>query len=410
MDFFFLSGTSLWNIIAFWFSISVALGVIISGLFALAYQKFWYEKIYRPTFDPDYHPTCAIIVPCKGLLDELETNISAYLNMEYGDYKVYFAVEHEDDPAVQVINRVINGKPNAELVVAGLSTTCAQKNWNMLHAIERAGDVEVYVFADADINPQTAWLKELILPLSVEKNAATTGFSWMYTNKGTLGEYNHLFFNNFLYVIFCAASFIGNVGLWGGSMAIRRRDFEKMEVGKRWRQTAVDDLSLAEIIMKNGKRSVVVPTCITQTGDGHVMLKNSVLWIERQMMFLKMYHTHLWVLAMPLIIAVMAILALFPVAVVTSLFSTKTFIQLGGGASLAFIIADVVASATYYFMGKTQKFSRFMIMEPILRFMHLFSLARTMFTNTITWSGVKYRLKVSTGEVVEVVRPPLPQQ
>jgi cellulose synthase/poly-beta-1,6-N-acetylglucosamine synthase-like glycosyltransferase len=325
--------------------------------------------------------------------------------MDYQDFEVIFTVESEEDPAAAVVRRAIRTSPRASLVVAGLAQTCAQKNWNMLRAVREANAPDVYVFADADIVPGKSWLRELVLPLSNQSIAAATGFRWLLVTRGRLGEYNQAFFNGFLYMLFLVASFVGNVGLWGGSMAIRRKDFEELGVAERWSETAVDDLSLAEIIMKNSRSSVLVPACVTVDEDPIQSLPDSIRWIERQMMFLKMYHTALWIPAVPVILLVLLVLAWLPVAAILSLGDFPRFLQLGGGVPLSMIAIDMLASVWFPVLGGFPRFGRFFLMLPLLRFLMMYSLARTITTNTITWSGVEYRVKVRTGKVINLTRP-----
>ncbi len=400
-----LWGTTIHSQVFFVVCCLLGLGIFLLGMFSVVYHRFWYERIRKPSFDPSYHPRCSIIIPCKGRMNGLDRVVQAYLDMDYQDFEVIFTVESEEDPAADIVRDVIHGNPKASMVIAGFSKNCCQKNWNMLKAIEKAENPDVYVFADADIVPVKNWLRELVLPLSEKKVAATTGFRWLRVSENpSLGEYTQMYFNGFLYQLFSAASFVGNVGLWGGSMAIRRDDFEKMEVGRRWAETAVDDLSLAELIMKNSKSSVLVPTCVTDDDDALRELSPSMRWIERQMMFLKMYHTHLWVPAIPATLAAIVAIIWFPVSVVFSKGSIEQFLQMGGGGATILVLAGMLSTLWYPLLGKSRHFLSFVMMEPILRVIQLYSLAHTVTTNTICWSGVKYRVKVSSGKVVALQR------
>ncbi|MBD3321643.1 MAG: glycosyltransferase, partial [Chitinivibrionales bacterium] len=230
----------MWARIMLIIAAAIGVAVITVELAVAFYQRFWYDHSLRPSFDTTYTPTCAMIIPCKGYDDGLRASIDAYLSLDYSEYTIFFSVESEHDAAVPVIREAIAGKSNARLLVAGLSNQCAQKNWNIIKAVEIAGTPDVYVFADSDIVPQKDWLRQLVLPLSRSDIAVASGFRWIHLSKARFGQYNHMFFNNFLYVLFCSASIIGNVGLWGGSMAMRREDFEKLDVAKRWSETAVD--------------------------------------------------------------------------------------------------------------------------------------------------------------------------
>lgn len=394
-----LPGTTFFPRFVFVFSAVVGAAMLLTAVLALFYRRFWYERFMRSTFETNYRPRCAVVVPCKGIVKHFRKSVRAYLGMDYADYEVIFAVESETDPAAEVVREVIRDNPRARLVVAGLSDSCAQKNWNMLCAVRSAPDAEVYVFADGDIIPESGWLRELVLPLSRSGIAATTGFRWLQVARGGVAEQVHVCFNSFLYGIFCLASWIGSAGLWGGSMAIRRKDFERLGVARRWSETAVDDLSLAELIMERKERSLFVPACVTPTDDALRSVPKVFGWIERQMMFLKMYHTHLWSLAMPLVCGTVAVLIGGPVAALLSGGSWEKFVEYGGAGTLAFVALDLLSVSTYPLLGRMHRFGSLVLMLPLLRLILLLSLMKTLFTNTITWSGVQYRIKVSTGTV-----------
>ena len=384
----------------------LAVGIFLTTFFTIIYQRVWYDRVMRPRYNPAYEPSCVIIIPCKGKMTGLEKTIQAYLDMDYQKFEVIYTVESSTDPAVEIINEVIKHHPRASLCVAGLASSCAQKNWNMLAAIKQAKNPDAYVFADGDIIPGKTWLREMVLPLSTAKPCATTGFRWLMARKGGLAEHNHAFFNAFLYQLFSVASFVGNVGLWGGSMAIRRKDFEDLKVGQRWAETAVDDLSLAEIIMKNSRTSVLVPSCITMDDEPLTSLPASMRWIERQMMFLKMYHTHLWLVATPAIFFGLVAFAWPLVAILASVLIGRSFFACGGAGPVILVAVDLITTALLYpRLGRMRNFLQFLAIEPVVRWIQLYSLALTATTNTIKWSGVEYKVKVRSGKVVSLNRP-----
>ncbi|MDO5577388.1 MAG: glycosyltransferase family 2 protein, partial [Fibrobacter sp.] len=222
--------------ILFVIAIAFVVGDFCATIFTILYQRFWYPKAIRPKYDDKFEPSCSLIVPCKGVSKDLKKNLQTFLNMDYPNYETVFVVESESDKAVPVIREVIDGT-NAKLAIAGLSVSCAQKNQNLLAAISQTNNPDVYVFADSDIGPTGNWLRELVLPLSDEKITATSGFRWLHVKKGSMGELTHSYVNIFMYIMFCVACYFGGVGLWGGSMAIRKKDFDELGVAKKWSKT-----------------------------------------------------------------------------------------------------------------------------------------------------------------------------
>jgi ceramide glucosyltransferase len=372
----------------------LATGDFLATLFSVIYQRYWYDRALRPKYSPAYTPPCAVIVPCKGLMKNFEHNVRSFLDLEYPAYRVYYVVEHETDPAVETLRAVTAERPErATLVVAGLATRCAQKNHNLLAAVRQAHEAEVFAFADADIGPRGNWLRELLLPLSASEVSVTTGFRWLSTEKPGVGEMVHNYISIFLYVLLSVASFFGEVGVWGGSMAIRRRDFEGMDIEGLWSRSVVDDISLSSRVREMGKQTVMVPTCVTHTDDLIETVSGGVIWFERQIMFLKAYHRGLWLYgAAPITLLGAAIMLWLPFALVASIGEQRTFLAVGGAAPLLLIAGEAVTALLYPLLGEMPRFGRFLALQPFMRSMHVLSYLRTMFTNVVTWSGVRYYL------------------
>jgi cellulose synthase/poly-beta-1,6-N-acetylglucosamine synthase-like glycosyltransferase len=265
-------------------------------------------------------------------------------------------------------------------------------------------NAELYVFADADIGPGSLWLRELIAPLSREKITVTTGFRWLHMHNPGMAQLCHFYMNTFLYTLYCMASFSGGVGLWGGSMAIRARDFKALGVAERWSETVVDDSSLSQIVKQHHKKSVLVPTCITHSDDLIGRVGAAVRWFERQMMYLKAYQWELWLVAMPMVVSAFMMMAWLPFATLLSRGSWSSFCALGGSAGLLLVAGKLAGDSFFFALGPTGGRIRFLLLQPACLFMFLISCLNTAFTNTVTWAGVRYTLD-SKGRVKKLVRP-----
>ena len=261
------------------------------------------------------------------------------------------------------------------------------------------------MFADSDVMPGKEWLREIVLPLANPDIVVTSGFRWLHATKGSVAELTHAYANIFIYVLFSCAFLLGGVGLWGGSMSIRRSDFEKLDVARKWATAVVDDMSLSQIVHKKRLKGIIVPVCIAHTDELFSSVKSGVKWFERQIMFLKVYFKHIWFFGgLPLAVSAITLIALLPLAIILSVSDSRTFFGSGGGAALAFYIGELATISLYPLLGSMPRFYRFLFFQPFLRITHLASYFSTLKTNTITWAGVKYRLKFF-GDVTKVERP-----
>lgn len=397
-------GTTLFSRVLFFVAVAFVLCDLLITLFTIFYQRYFYDRFVRKRFDETYKPKCTIFVPCKGVPKDLGKNLKGFLDLDYPDYSIVYSVESEKDEAVPIIRSIIADDSRAKMAVAGLSKTCVQKNHNLLAAVEQGKDADVYVFADADIKPEPQWLQELILPLADTRIAVTSGFRWLHAKKGTLGELSHSYVNIFIYVLFSVACFFGGVGLWGGSMAIRRKDFEELGVAEKWAHAGVDDMSLSSLVFKARKKAVVVPHCVIQTDDLLPTVRSTISWFERQIMYLKVYQMNLWIISIPIALTALLCLMLMPYALLVSASPEKTFFNAGGGAALVFYLGELLTVSLYPLMGSMYSLGKFILFWPFLRLTQFASFALTMITNTITWAGIKYQLAFN-GNVCRIERP-----
>jgi cellulose synthase/poly-beta-1,6-N-acetylglucosamine synthase-like glycosyltransferase len=398
-------GTNFWTRGLFCAASIIVISDFIATLFTIFYQRYWYEHRVRPRFGSSFNPKCSVIVPCKGVPKDFGKNLEGFLALEYAPYEVIYVVESENDSAVPTIRSILEKSTQAKLVVAGLAKMCAQKNHNLLAALKNADGPDVFVFADSDIHPGKYWLRELVAPLAEPKITVTTGFRWLHAVKGSVGEMTHSYVNIFMYVLFSVACFFGGVGLWGGSMAIRRKDFEGLGVADRWARAAVDDMCLSQIVLKNGKKAMLVPLCITHTDDLLQTVRGTISWFQRQIMFLKTYQRAIWLfLALPVALSCGALLFLLPFAFIASLFHFHSFLEMGGGAALVLYIGELITVSLYPLLGKMPRFYKFLFLFPMTRLTHVVSYLLTYSTNTISWAGIKYHLTFN-GDVAWLERP-----
>jgi len=382
----------------------IIVGDFAAALFTIVYQRLIYKK-RRAGYDEGYAPLCSVVVPCKGVPKNFGNNLRGFLQFDYPKYEVVYVVESEGDAAVPEIQKIVSEDSRAKFAVAGLATECAQKNHNMLAALRMVDkSSEVFVFADSDIKPAKSWLREIVLPLQDSKVTVTTGFRWLLSSSGSVGELCHAYVNIFIYTCFCTACYVGGVGLWGGTMAIKRRDYDELGVEKKWGRASVDDMSLSAVALKNRRKAVVVSNCLTITDDLLPTVGATVSWFERQIMYLKAYQKALWFFpTLPIVLFTGALICLLPAAALGALCTKYTFWELGGGVSIAFILGHTAIALLYPALGKMPYFGRFLLLQPYLRMTQVVSYIKTWLTKTITWAGIKYQLSFN-GDVKSLRR------
>lgn len=201
------------------------------------------------------YPRVAVILPIKGVDDDTQQNVRALLDQDYPAYRLIFVVESEEDPVVGLLEKLAQEDSRVEIVVAGLSEHRGQKVHNQLAGVERTTDRDdVLAFMDADAKPGPHWVHNLVMPLTYgEHIGATTGYRYYIpvtphtANKivsvlnamvgALLGPYRRTF-------------------AWGGSMAIRRKDFFGYGLHDLWQGALSDDYVLSYCVKNVAKRKI----------------------------------------------------------------------------------------------------------------------------------------------------------
>jgi cellulose synthase/poly-beta-1,6-N-acetylglucosamine synthase-like glycosyltransferase len=252
-------------------------------------------------------PFATVIAPCRGLDEDLEENLTALFRQHFPRYEVIFVVDSEQDAAAAVIEKIIaresaraqsgsDSAPSrlcgAKLVVAGKADGESQKVHNLREAVLHAdAESEVFVFVDSDARPGADWLTHLTAPLKDEKIGAATAYRWFIPKKFTFASEMRAVWN---------ASIASALGAnrksnfcWGGSMALRRRTFEEIEMREHWRGTLSDDFAVTRRVRQAGLEIYFVPQAFAVSTE-NCSWRECLEFTTRQMKITRTYAPDLW--------------------------------------------------------------------------------------------------------------------
>ena len=238
-----------------------------------------------------YQPKSVVIIPCKGIDQAFDKNIASFFNQEYDNYRLWFVVQSDDDPARPQLERIISenvelsGKLDVRILTAGLADMCSQKLHNLVYAFKQIeDDSEVLVFADSDACAGPQWLTNLVNPLRDEKHGAASGYRWFIPGKNNPATIALSAINSKI------CQMMGNTRFnlaWGGSMAVKVETFKRLKVDELWSRSLSDDLALSRAIKSNGQKMVYLPACMAEPVR---MRKTPVRYHPR----LCVYHVAVW--------------------------------------------------------------------------------------------------------------------
>lgn len=360
----------------------------------------------------DYTPFVTVFVPCRGVDPGLKENILSLFAQNYPAYEIIFVSDSADDPAFSVIEEArLSFKkqtgPVISTMVAGAATDSGQKVHNLRKAVASAHpNSEVFVFTDTDARPQKFWLRALIAPLQSDSIGAATGYRWFVAARTGFASCLLSVWNAAI------ASALGARGdknfCWGGSTAIRRATFEKLNVVERWRGTVSDDFTITRVLHDAGFPIKFVPHCLTPSVHRSTWME-LVEFTARQLKITRVYAPHLWksVLVGSVIfvvtffggIVLIAVRATLGFSFITPLVVLLLIFAMGAVKShlrlraVALVITDERMQTWSTTLAHT-------CLWPFASLLFLVNASAAAVSRRITWRGITYELKSSTETVI----------
>ncbi|HEX6182911.1 MAG TPA: glycosyltransferase family 2 protein [Pyrinomonadaceae bacterium] len=362
-----------------------------------------------------YMPFASVFVPCRGMDKGLRWNLSALFRQHYPDYELVFVSDRADDEGLDIarqLAREFEGESVARtrFVVAGRATDSGQKVHNLRAAVaEGHASSEVFVFVDTDARPRPDWLRSLVAPLSDAGVGAATGYRWFLPVRGGLATYLRSVWNASI------ASALGENTrrnfCWGGSTAVRRETFERLDVAERWRGTVSDDYALTRVLQDAGLPIRFVPACLTATLED-CTFGELLEFSTRQLKITRVYAPHLWAIVLVsnlLFVAVFfgglalaGVLAatgrpfVWPLALVSVIFLL--------GLWKAFFRLRAVALALEEHHGRMRSgVWAHLLLWPVTAAVFLYNALAAARSRRIVWRGIGYELKSPTE--TEIIEP-----
>ncbi len=343
-------------------------------------------------------PSCALIIPIYGDNQLIETAIRSLLLQNYPDYTVYLVTARASDPASALIERLKWDYPNINHVIAGTTRSCGQKNYNLLAGIAAAGpSVQVYAFCDSTHIAEADFLRCLIFPLATGKARFSAGYHEVIPeNKGLISLSYAI---NVLFMRFLQ----GMAGLtqpWGGAMAMTSEAFEQCQVARLWADNVVDDCSLGAWLQDNKINIAYCPAALLCTSVRNYSGSVWKAWLTRQVLFLKFCFPGQWA-GLCLFSCLMPVPFLWAAdGIIEGLFNFGSFTSPFLALCWFFIFLGEMSIWRKFISGKPSLlrcFCAFFLSSMMLLIVSL----HTVFTNTVLWNNIRYRVG-KNGKVLSI--------
>ena len=253
----------------------------LSSILSLYFEFKYWGGLREPDGDGGW-PTVTVIMPVRGMDQNLEGNVRSVLEQRYpAPVEYLFIIDNLDDPAYRIVGNVIKGYGNARIILneGGLSKGSA-----LARGIgEAKGDVVVFVDSDAYVHD--TWLLNLVKHLKAGAGAATTYRFYSPLGRLSLGTLLKASFN-----------MIGITAMqnktarfaWGGSTAVWRSLLLKWNVTKYLPHYLSDDYVITHMAHRDGLEISFTPRSMVITLED-TNVSEAFRWAVRQLWYVKVY-------------------------------------------------------------------------------------------------------------------------
>jgi cellulose synthase/poly-beta-1,6-N-acetylglucosamine synthase-like glycosyltransferase len=397
--------------LVFYFFVAIVIWLgILSLRSGFDFDAYVRRETARPL--PDFTPFVSVIAPCRGLEDGLRENLSALFQQDYPRYEIIFVTDRAEDSSLSVVEEVRGVEAasvgvSSRIVIAGDAVDCGQKVHNLRVAVSNVDpESQALVFVDTDARPQSHWLRSLVAPLVDEGLGAASGYRWFIPDRGGLASQLRSVWN---------ASIASALGAredknfcWGGSTAIRRTTFEKLQVSTAWQGTVSDDFTLTRILQQAKLPIHFVPVCLVASVSD-CTVSELLEFSNRQLKITRVYAAHLW---KPVLIGSLLFCAVFFGGFILVIaraildlsyawpLSAVLLIYLLGAAKAYIRLKAVSIPLANYEKQLSRSLPWHLLLWPFASALYLCNALAAGFSRRIKWRGISYELKSATEAVI----------
>jgi ceramide glucosyltransferase len=257
-------------------TVLIVILVVICGV-GLAYLTLAFTRTVAfasqaiPATDDDFAPSITILKPVAGIESGLYEYLASFCDQNYPNYEVVFCLHDEDDPAVEIVERVRRDFVDTTIRVAfGHNDEMANPKIANLAKPGAEPNGEIVVIADSDVLVTPEYLRAVAAEFATEATGATTCLYGAMPHDNFVSQLGALHVEDEFLPSVLAALALGPLRFcMGATMAVRRDELRRIGGLEALGPYLADDHALGELVAKGGCNvtlcSYIVRTSVTET-------------------------------------------------------------------------------------------------------------------------------------------------
>jgi cellulose synthase/poly-beta-1,6-N-acetylglucosamine synthase-like glycosyltransferase len=266
----------------------------------------------------------------------------------------------------------------------------------------------ILAFVDSDVQVHPAWLAALVTPLDDAAVGATSGYRWYVPCRGGAAGSLRSAWNGATLSLMAHPR---HGFAWGGSSAIQRDVFKKLQIRDAWSRGLSDDLLLTQAVRAAGLKIPFVPACLVPTSEPCTW-RQLLEWTNRQTTIAHVHVPRSCGLSQLIHLANLALGVLGLVAIASGQWFASglllSYWVINGLSSLAVCRAARHRLSAHGFTIVQHAWAQ-AVWAPAVAVLVLVNMAVSWTTRTITWRGISYTMRSPQHVVVHTgPRVPVP--
>lgn len=225
------------------------------------------RRIFQVRPQPEALPPISIFKPVKGVDPLFYSVACSHAQQDYPHFELLFAVGDMEDPAVPIIQRVIEEFPNRRIRLIVRTTHTPNPKVGALIDLEKEALYEVFLVNDGDIRVPQGYLRTLAAELEQPNTGLVTAL-YRARAEHLPGQVEALGVSTDFAPSTLVAPFVGVTEFaMGSTLFFRRADLKAVGGFEALADYLADDYQLGRLITKAGKRTHL-SSCIVETSLG----------------------------------------------------------------------------------------------------------------------------------------------
>lgn len=225
------------------------------------------------------YPSISIIKPLMGVCPNLSKNLETFFTMKYPVYELLFCLEDKKDPAVKIVEQLIEKYPqiSSKLIIGESTVVGVNPKINNMNPAYKSVKYDLILISDSSIKMKENTLLDMYNHMTdnvglVHQLPFTTDI------KGFPGTYEKIFFGTLQSRIYLCADLFGVNCHTGMSSLIRKEIIDKIGGIEKFGCYLAEDYFIAKAIKDNGwKLTINSQPALQNSGDCDITVFQSRL-------------------------------------------------------------------------------------------------------------------------------------